>query len=57
MPTSSRIERLGSPAEFGRLSAEPMPADRATQNTAQRTLTGEIDRWVPIIKAGGEYAD
>jgi hypothetical protein len=34
-----------------------MPADRATQNTAQRTLTGEIDRWVPIIKAGGEYAD
>lgn len=36
---------------------EPMPADRATPTAAQRTLTSEIDRWAPIIKAAGEYAD
>jgi len=36
---------------------EPMPADRATPEAAQRTLTSEIDRWAPIIKAAGEYAD
>jgi hypothetical protein len=25
--------------------------------TRTRTLTSEIDRWAPIIKAAGEYAD
>jgi hypothetical protein len=34
-----------------------LPADRATPEAAQRTLTSEIDRWAPIIKAAGEYAD
>ena len=29
----------------------------ATPTAAQRTLTSEIDRWAPIIKAAGEYAD
>ena len=47
-------------AEFPRfrdISTEPMPADRATPEAAQRTLTSEVDRWAPIIKAAGEYAD
>ena len=42
---------------FREISTEPMPADRATPAAAQRTLTSEIDRWAPIIKAAGEYAD
>jgi hypothetical protein len=39
------------------ISTEPMSADKATPEAAQRTLTSEIDRWAPIIKAAGEYAD
>ena len=42
---------------FSEISTEPMPADRATPEAAQRTLTSEVDRWAPIIKAAGEYAD
>jgi tripartite-type tricarboxylate transporter receptor subunit TctC len=42
---------------FREISTEPMPAERATPEAAQRTLTSEIDRWAPIIKAAGEYAD
>jgi tripartite-type tricarboxylate transporter receptor subunit TctC len=42
---------------FREISTEPMSADKATPEAAQRTLTNEIDRWAPIIKASGEYAD
>ena len=42
---------------FNEISTEPMPDDRATPEAAQRTLVSEIDRWAPIIKATGDYAD
>jgi len=42
---------------FNDINTEPMPEDRATPQAAQRMLTSEIDRWAPIIKASGEYAD
>ncbi len=42
---------------FGEISTEPMPDARATPEAAQRTLVSEIDRWAPIIKASGDYAD
>lgn len=42
---------------FGDISTEPMSADKVTPEVAQRTLASEIDRWAPIIKASGEYAD
>jgi tripartite-type tricarboxylate transporter receptor subunit TctC len=42
---------------FNDISTEPMPEDRATPEAAQRTLASEIDRWAPIIRAAGEYAD
>jgi tripartite-type tricarboxylate transporter receptor subunit TctC len=42
---------------FNDISTEPMPDDRATPEAAQRTLANEIDRWAPIIRASGEYAD
>jgi tripartite-type tricarboxylate transporter receptor subunit TctC len=42
---------------FNDISTEPMPDDRAAPEAAQRTLASEIDRWKPIIRAAGEYAD
>ena len=60
---ASREELIGALKDpdlvkrFREISTEPMPADKATPEAAQRTLTSEIDRWAPIIKAAGEYAD
>jgi tripartite-type tricarboxylate transporter receptor subunit TctC len=42
---------------FNDINTEPMSEDRATPEAAGRMLTSEIDRWAPIIKASGEYAD
>ena len=42
---------------FNDISTEPVSEERATPEAAQRTLTSEIDRWAPIIKAAGDYAD
>jgi tripartite-type tricarboxylate transporter receptor subunit TctC len=42
---------------FNDINTEPMPEDRATPEAAQHMLISEIDRWAPIIKAVGEYAD
>jgi len=42
---------------FNDISTEPMAEARATPEAAQRTLISEIDRWAPIIKAAGQYAD
>lgn len=42
---------------FNDINTEPMPEQRATPEAAQFTLVSEIDRWAPIIKASGEYAD
>jgi tripartite-type tricarboxylate transporter receptor subunit TctC len=42
---------------FNDINTEPMPDNRATPEAAERTLLSEIDRWAPIIKASGDYAD
>ena len=42
---------------FNDISTDPMTEDRATPEAAQKTLLSEIDRWAPIIKAAGQYAD
>jgi tripartite-type tricarboxylate transporter receptor subunit TctC len=42
---------------FNDISTTPVPESRATPNAAQSTLTSEIDRWAPIIKAAGQFAD
>ncbi len=44
-------------ARFAAISTDTVSPDRATPEAAQRTLLAEIDRWAPIIKAAGEYAD
>ena len=42
---------------FNDINTDPMPDAKATPEAANRTLLSEIDRWAPIIKASGQYAD
>ena len=42
---------------FNDISTTPVPENRATPNAAQSTLVGEVDRWAPVIKAAGQFAD
>jgi tripartite-type tricarboxylate transporter receptor subunit TctC len=42
---------------FNDINTIPVSEDRATPEAAQHTLVSEIDRWAPIIKAAGDYAD
>src|SRR5262245_8768301 len=43
-PSAALIGALKDPDRFREISTEPMPADKATPEAAQRTLTSEIDR-------------
>jgi tripartite-type tricarboxylate transporter receptor subunit TctC len=42
---------------FGDLGTEPVSEDRATPEALRKYLKSEIDRWGPIIKKAGVYAD
>lgn len=42
---------------LAKLATEPVSTDRATPDALQKHLKSEIERWGPIIKAGGVYAD
>jgi tripartite-type tricarboxylate transporter receptor subunit TctC len=42
---------------FGELSTDPVVADRRTPRALSQMLLSEIDRWEPIIKAAGQFAD
>ena len=42
---------------FGDLGTEPIAEDRATPAALRAHLKAEIDRWAPIIKKAGVYAD
>jgi tripartite-type tricarboxylate transporter receptor subunit TctC len=39
------------------LGTEPVPANRATPQVLQSFLKAEIDKWAPVIKAAGQFAD
>ena len=39
------------------LGSETVPAEKATPDNLRAHLKAEIDRWAPIIKAAGTYAD
>ena len=43
--------------KFAELGAEPASAARATPEGLQTLLKSEIDRWTPLIKKAGVYAD
>lgn len=42
---------------FADLGTEPVADNRATPEALQAHLKSEIDKWAPIIKKAGEYAD
>ena len=42
---------------FGELGTEPVSLDRATPQALQKHLKAEIDKWTPIIKKAGVYAE
>lgn len=42
---------------FGDLGTEPVAENRATPEALRKHLKAEIDRWGPIIKKAGVYAD
>jgi tripartite-type tricarboxylate transporter receptor subunit TctC len=42
---------------FGELGTEPVAEDRATPDVLRTFLKAEIDKWSPIIKKAGVYAD
>jgi tripartite-type tricarboxylate transporter receptor subunit TctC len=42
---------------LAKLGATPVSADKATPESLQKHLKAEIDRWGPIIKKAGVYAD
>jgi tripartite-type tricarboxylate transporter receptor subunit TctC len=42
---------------FNDINTEPVTQDQATPQALQATLVSEVDRWAPIIKAAGQYAD
>jgi tripartite-type tricarboxylate transporter receptor subunit TctC len=44
-------------SKFGDLGTEPVPETRATPEVLRAFLKSEIDKWGPIIKKAGVYAD
>jgi tripartite-type tricarboxylate transporter receptor subunit TctC len=42
---------------FYDINTEPVAQDQATPQALQATLISEVDRWAPIIKAAGQFAD
>ena len=44
-------------AKLAELGAEPVPVAKATPEGLQKHLKAEIDKWGPIIKKAGIYAD
>lgn len=44
-------------SRFADLGTEPVALAKATPDALRAHLKAEIDRWAPIIKAAGEYAD
>ena len=42
---------------LGELGTEPVAQDRATPDALRKQLKSEIDKWAPVIKKAGVYAD
>ena len=51
------LKDAGVLQKFTDLGAVTYPADRQTPQALQQHLKAEIDKWAPIIKAAGTYAD
>ena len=44
-------------ARLAELGAEPVPASKANPESLRTQLKAEIDKWAPVIKKAGVYAD
>lgn len=44
-------------AKMAELGAEAVPAQRATPDSLRTFLAGEINKWTPVIRKAGVYAD
>jgi tripartite-type tricarboxylate transporter receptor subunit TctC len=44
-------------AKFAELGSEPVAPSRATQGALRAHLKSEIEKWAPVIKKAGVYAD
>jgi tripartite-type tricarboxylate transporter receptor subunit TctC len=44
-------------ARFATINTEPIGQELATPDAHRKFLLAEIDRWAPIIKAAGQFAD
>jgi tripartite-type tricarboxylate transporter receptor subunit TctC len=42
---------------FNDINTDPVPQDQATPEALKKQLDSEVDRWAPIIKASGQFAD
>jgi tripartite-type tricarboxylate transporter receptor subunit TctC len=42
---------------FNDINTDPVPQDQATPQALKKQLDSEVDRWAPIIKASGQFAD
>jgi tripartite-type tricarboxylate transporter receptor subunit TctC len=51
------VKDPGFRAKLAELGAEPVPVEKANPDALQKHLKAEIDKWGPIIKAAGVYAD
>ena len=58
--TQALQEALKDPnvkARYADLGTEPVPSARATPDALRTFLRAEIDKWSPLIKKAGQYAD
>jgi tripartite-type tricarboxylate transporter receptor subunit TctC len=44
-------------ARFSDINTEPVPQEKATPEALAAMLASEVDRWAPMIKAAGQFAD
>jgi len=51
------VKDAGFKAKISELGVEPVTVDKATPDSLQKHLKAEVDKWGPIIKKAGVYAD
>ncbi len=56
-PLQETVKDAGVQKRFAELGATTYPPDKATPAALQQHLKAEIDKWTPLIKKAGVYAD
>jgi len=55
--TASGAQGPGRDLQVCDLGTEPVPQDQATPAALAKHLKAEVEKWAPIIKKAGVYAD